>query len=274
MAQDTQMNQKLSGKVALVTGASKSIGQGLAVGLAGAGARVAVNYKNDLAGAEATCARIGQAGGEAEAFQADIGAKAEFEQLVDRVCERFGRLDVLVNNAARTRFGHVFDITEEDFDDVVNTNLRGPFFGSAAAARRMIAQGGGGAIINISSCAAKVIIPHHSSYTMAKGGLESLTRQLAIELAPHVRVNAIAPAPTSNARNLAYDQDYDRKWAAVMPAKRVAQVEDYVGPCVFLASDDAALLTGQILNVDGGWTLIGFTPDLSRFDFSEDRKRG
>ena len=272
MAQDTQMNKKLSGKVALVTGASKSIGQGLAVGLAGVGARVAVNYKNDLVGAEATCERIRQAGGEAEVFQADIGAKADFEQLVDQVCERFGRLDILVNNAARTRFGHVFDITEDDFDDVVNTNLRGPFFGSAAAARRMIAQGGG-AIINISSCAAKVIIPHHSSYTMAKGGLEALTRQLAIELAPHVRVNAIAPAPTSNERNLGYDPDYDRKWAAVMPAKRVAQVEDYVGPCVFLASADAALLTGQILNVDGGWTLIGFTPDMTQFDFSHDRQR-
>ena len=267
------VTEKLSGKVALVTGASKSIGQGLAVGMAAAGARVAVNYKTDAVGAQTTCERIRQAGGEAEAFQADIGSKAEFERLVDRVCERFGRLDVLVNNAAHTRFGHVFDITEEDFDDVVNTNLRGPFFGSAAAARRMIAQGGG-SIINISSCAAKVIIPHHSSYTMAKGGLEALTRQLAIELAPHIRVNAIAPAPTSNERNRGYDPDYDRKWAAVMPAKRVAQVGDYVGPCVFLASEDAALLTGQILNVDGGWTLIGFTPDMTQFDFSQDRQRG
>jgi NAD(P)-dependent dehydrogenase (short-subunit alcohol dehydrogenase family) len=267
------MNGPLAGKVALVTGASKSIGQGLAVGLAAAGARVAVNYKNDAEGAQETCRRIAGAGGEAEVFQADIGAKAEFEALVERVCARFGRLDVLVNNAARTRFGHVFDITEQDFDDVVNTNLRGPFFGSAAAARKMIAQGGGGSIINISSCAAKVIIPHHSSYTMAKGGLEALTRQLAIELAPHVRVNAIAPAPTSNERNRGYDPNYDRKWAAVMPAKRVAYPEDYVGAAVFLASEASALLTGQVLNMDGGWTLIGFTPDMSNFDFSTDRTR-
>jgi NAD(P)-dependent dehydrogenase (short-subunit alcohol dehydrogenase family) len=234
---------------------------------------VAVNFKTDGPGAQTTCERIREAGGEADAFQADIGSKAEFEQLVERVCDRFGRLDILVNNAARTRFGHVFDITEEDFDDVVNTNLRGPFFGSAAAARKMMAHGGG-SIINISSCAAKVIIPHHSSYTMAKGGLEALTRQLAIELAPHIRVNAIAPAPTSNERNRGYDPLYDQKWGAVIPAKRVAYANDYVGTCVFLASDDSALLTGQVLNVDGGWTLIGFTPDMSNFDFAQDRQRG
>jgi NAD(P)-dependent dehydrogenase (short-subunit alcohol dehydrogenase family) len=267
------MDQKLAGKVALVTGASKSIGQTLAIGLAAAGARVAVNYKNDQAGAQSTCKQIAAAGGEADLLQADIGSKAEFEELVERVCQRFGRLDILVNNAARTRFGHVFEITEADFDDVVDTNLRGPFFGSAAAARKMIAQGGGGSIINISSCAAKVIIPHHSSYTMAKGGLEALTRQLAIELAPHVRVNAIAPAPTSNERNRGYDPDYDRKWAAVMPARRVAYAEDYVGAAVFLASDDSALLTGQVLNMDSGWTLVAYTPDLSGFDFSKDRQR-
>src|SRR5258708_39819353 len=118
--EDRSAAQRLAGKVALVTGASKSIGQGLAIGLAAAGARLAVNYKTDAIGAQTTCTRIRQAGGEAEAFQTD-------------------------------------------FAEVVNTNLRGPFFGSAAAARKMIAQGGG-SIINISSCAAKVIIPHHSHF--------------------------------------------------------------------------------------------------------------
>ena len=266
------MQGKLSGKVALVTGASKGIGQGLAIGLAAAGAQVAVNFKTDAAGAERTCQRIREAGGQAAAFQTDIGSKAAFEQLVDAVCARFGRLDVLVNNAARTRFGHVFEITEEDFDDVVNTNLRGPFFGSAAAARKMQEQGG--AIINISSIAARLMIPAHSSYTMAKGGLEALTRQLALELAPAVRVNAIAPTATSTERNRGYDPDYEQKWSAITPAGRVAVVEDYVGPCVFLASDDAAFVTGQILYVDGGWTLQGFTPDMSGYDFSRDRQRG
>jgi NAD(P)-dependent dehydrogenase (short-subunit alcohol dehydrogenase family) len=267
------MTGKLAGRVALVTGASKGIGRGLAKGLAEAGARVAVNYKNDKAGAESTCAEIRAKGGEASPMQADIGLKIDFEDMVTRVCEVFGGLDVLVNNAARTRFGPLFDVTEEDFDDVVNTNLRGPFFGSVSAARHMVANGGG-SIINISSCAAKLMIPFHSTYSMAKGGLENLTRQLAIELAPQIRVNAIAPAPTSTERNRSYDPDYDQKWGKAIPAKRVAFVEDYVGPCVFLASDDSRFMTGQILNVDGGWTLQGCTPDTSNYDFSKDRNRG
>jgi NAD(P)-dependent dehydrogenase (short-subunit alcohol dehydrogenase family) len=115
---------------------------------------------------------------------------------------------------------------------------------------------------------------HHSTYTMAKGGLESLTRQLALELSPKVRVNAIAPTATSNERNTGYDPDFDRKWARVSPLGRVAQAQDYVGPCVFLASDDAALVTGQILYVDGGWTLQGNSPEASDFDYSADRQRG
>jgi NAD(P)-dependent dehydrogenase (short-subunit alcohol dehydrogenase family) len=270
---DFPMAGCLDGKVALVTGASKGIGQGLAVGLAAAGAIVAVNYKTDASGAEITCRTIREVGGTGLPFQADIGIKSAFEALVDAVFSRFGRFDVLVNNAARTRFGSIFELTEEDFDDVVNTNLRGPFFGSVAAARKML-QNGGGSIINISSCAAKLMITHRSSYTMAKGGLESLTRQMAFELAPHIRVNAIAPAPTSSDRNRSYDPNYDDKWSRVIPAGRVARAEDYVGTCVYLASDNSCFLTGQVLNVDGGWTLQGRTPDLSECDYSRDRKRG
>jgi len=266
------MSGKLEGSVVLITGASKGIGQGLAVGMARAGATIAVNYKNDTAGAETTCRLIKEAGGKAEPFQADIGTKADFERLVEEVCKRFGRLDTLINNAARTRFGHAFTITEEDFDDVVNTNLRGPFFGSVAAAKHMMEQGAG-SIINISSCAATLIVTGHSSYTMAKGGLEALTRQLAVEFAPKVRVNAIAPAPTSNERNRGYDPDYDAKWGACIPAGRIGYAEDYVGPAVFLASSDSAFLTGEILHTDGGWTLCGYTPDMSKADFSKDRQR-
>ena len=194
------MGSRLAGKVALITGASKGIGRGLAIGLGAEGARVAVNFKTDPQGAEQTARQVSEAGGEAELFQADIGSKQSFEGMVEAVCRRFGRLDVLINNAARTRFGPFFDVTEEDFEDVVATILRGPFFGSMAAARRMM-EGGGGSIINISSIAVRQIIPFHSSYTMAKAGLEALTRQLALELAPRVRVNCVAPAATSNDRN-------------------------------------------------------------------------
>ena len=266
------MNTRLSGKIAVVTGASGGIGRGLAIGLAANGALVAVNYKNSRAGAEQTLAAIRQAGGEGELYQADISVKVEFESMVDAVVQRFGGLDILVNNAARTRFGPLSEVTEDDFDDVVDTNLRGPLFGSAAAARYMSLRGG--SIINISSCAARMMVPFHAVYTMAKGGLEALTRQLALELAPSIRVNAIAPGPTSTERNRGYDPEYDEKWKCVIPAGRVGCVEDYVGPCVFLASDDSAFITGQIIGVDGGWTIRGYPPDLSRSDFSKDRQRG
>ena len=267
------MSGKLDGKVALVTGASKGIGQGLAIGLGAAGASVAVNYKTDPDGADTTERRIRVAGGEAETFQADIGAKQGIELLVERVFERFGRIDVLVNNAARTRFGPLFESTEEDFDEVVDTVLRGPFFGSLAAAHKM-RENGSGSIINISSIAVNTIMPNHGVYTVAKGGLESMTRQLALELAPEVRVNAIAPTATSNDRNRGYDPDFDLKWSKLTPTGRVAEVEDYVGTCVFLAGDDSALVTGQIIYVDGGWTLQGVTPDMTDFDYSADRMRG
>jgi NAD(P)-dependent dehydrogenase (short-subunit alcohol dehydrogenase family) len=263
----------LDGKVALVTGASKGIGQGIASDLAAAGARVAVNYKTDASGAEATLKKIRQFGGEAQAWQADIGSKLEFERMVESIGSKFGRLDVLVNNAAHTRFAPLFEVTEEDFADVIDTNLRGPLFGSAAAARKML-KCGGGSIINISSCAAKLMLPFHTAYSMAKGGLEALTKQLAIELAPDIRVNAIAPGPTRTERNQGYDPDYEQKWGAAIPARRIASVNDIAGLCVFLASDQSAYITGQIIGVDGGWTIRGCSPDLSTSDFSQDRKRG
>ena len=267
------MNHQLAGKVVLVTGASKGIGQSLALGLAGASATVAVNCKTDTSGAEQTCKGIRELGAQAEVFQADIGSKTAFEQMIEEVCERFGRLDILVNNAARTRFGPPEEITEEDFEDVVSTVLRGPFFGSLAAAAKM-RRTGGGSIINISSIAVRQIMKFHSCYTMAKGGLESLTRQFALELAPDVRVNAIAPTATNTARNLEYDPQFNEKWSSITPAGRVGEGNDYVGPCIFLASDQSEFVTGQIIYVDGGWSLQGRAPDMSDFDFSLDRHRG
>jgi NAD(P)-dependent dehydrogenase (short-subunit alcohol dehydrogenase family) len=267
------MDRALSGKVAIVTGAGKGIGRALAIGLAEHGAAVVVNYKTDAAGAAATAGAIAATGGSALELEADVGRTGEARRLVEETVERFGRIDLLVNNAARTRFGPATGVTDEDWDDVVNTNLRGPFFASVAAAGHM-RERGGGSIVNISSCAATLMIDHHSVYAMTKGGLEALTRQLALELAPLVRVNAIAPAPTSNERNLRYNPDYDRDWGRVIPMGRVAQAQDYVGPLVFLASEQSAFLTGEILHVDGGWTLKGHTPALDHYDYEADRRRG
>jgi NAD(P)-dependent dehydrogenase (short-subunit alcohol dehydrogenase family) len=264
------MSSLVAGKVALVTGSSKGIGRALAVGLAEHGAAVAVHYKTDHAGALETCELIDRDGGISVALGADVSDPVEARRLVAQARTELGGLHVLVNNAARTRFGPPSQVTDEDWDDVVGTNLRGPFVTSIAAAESMEE---GGSIINISSCAASLMIRDHSLYTTAKGGLEALTRQLAFEYAPRIRVNAIAPAPTGTTRAYEYDPQYDEKWGALIPMGRVGRPEDYVGSVVFLASELSAFMTGEVLHVDGGWTLKGHTPLLID-DYSRERERG
>jgi NAD(P)-dependent dehydrogenase (short-subunit alcohol dehydrogenase family) len=262
----------LAGKIAIVTGASKGIGQVLAVGLARAGAAIVVNYKSDAGGADETCRLIDEAGGRARAVQADVSSSAEARDLVEETDSSFGGVDILVNNAGRTRFGPPEGVTDDDWDYVMDTNLRGPFFLTVAAARSM-RERGGGCVVNISSCAATSMIRDHAVYTASKGGLEALTRQLAFEYAPVIRVNAIAPAPTSIERNRQYDADYDENWGRVIPMGRVGFPEDYVGPLVFLASEQSRFLTGAVLNVDGGWTLKAHTPDMDAYSYESDRSR-
>lgn len=263
----------VQGKVVLVTGASKGIGAALAIGLGRGGAAVGVNYKNDAEGAERTVATIRDSGGEAVALRADVGDSTGAREVVAACVERLGRIDGLVNNAGRTRFGPIDEISSEDWDDVMNTNVRGTFAVSVAAAAHM-QRHGRGAIVNISSCAASLGLMYHSVYTTSKGAVEALTRQLALELAPHVRVNAIAPAPTSTARNLEYDPNYDENWGRVIPLGRVGDPDDLLGPLLFLVSDQSRFLTGEVLHVDGGWTLRGVAPDMSEYDFETDRRRG
>jgi NAD(P)-dependent dehydrogenase (short-subunit alcohol dehydrogenase family) len=269
----SERGTELSGKIAVVTGSSKGIGRGLAIGFASRGATVVVNYKTDEHGAVQTAKTISEAGGKAVVIGADVSGPSEARRLIDETVKRLGRIDVLVNNAGRSRFNKVLDITIDDFNDVVGTNLCGTFFASQAAARHM--QGsGGGSIINISSCAATLTALLHSVYTMSKAGLEGLTKQMALELAPLVRVNAIAPGPTSVERSRSYDPNFDKTWGVVVPMGRVAYPEDIVGPAVFLASDQSRYLTGDVLHVDGGWTVQGKTPSMDDFDVSADQKRG
>jgi len=233
------MGTPLSDQVVIVTGASKGIGAAIARGVAAAGASVAVSYKNDADGADQVVRDVVASGGAAVMFQADIGTISGVRKLVADVLSTFGKITGLVNNAARTRFGPLEQVTDEDFDDVVNTILRGPFFGSIAAAAAM-RQAGGGSIVNITSISVRGIMRHHGPYTMAKGGLEAMTRQLAFELAPTIRVNAIGPTATITDRNRGYDPRFGDKWARVIPLGRSAVPEDYIGPTVFLLSDQAA----------------------------------
>jgi NAD(P)-dependent dehydrogenase (short-subunit alcohol dehydrogenase family) len=263
----------LDGKVVLITGASKGIGAGIAVGIARHGAAIVANYKNDAQGAAETVNAIAADGGHAIAIQADVGRPEDARRLVSETVEQLGTVNVLVNNAGRTRFGPANRVSIEDWDDVVTTNLKGVFFTTVAAVENMPPEGG--SVINISSCAAALMVQDHSIYTMSKTGIEGLSRQLALEYAPrNVRVNVVAPAATSVERNREYDPDYDRKWGSVTPMRRVGTPEDYVGPIAFLASDMSAFLTGQTLNVDGGWSLKGHTPDMSDYDYATDRRRG
>lgn len=263
----------LAGQAALVTGSSKGIGRALAVGLAQNGAAVAVNYKTDAEGAAETVQLITDAGGESIAIEADVSVPDEARGLVDEAAERLGRLDVLVNNAGRSRFSPFEEASEEDWEDVVGTNLRGAFFASQAAVKHMRALGKG-SIVNVSSCASVLMVVYHAAYTMSKGGLDALTRQLAFELAPTIRVNAIAPGATGVPRSRDYDPNFDENWGGVIPMGRVIEPEDLVEPVVFLASDRSAVLTGDVLHVDGGWSLQGTVPPMDDFDFEADQKRG
>jgi 3-oxoacyl-[acyl-carrier protein] reductase len=262
---------RLESTVAFVTGASKGIGRGIALGLAEDGAEVAVGYHEDEAGASETVQSIIAAGGEAHPIQVDLASVDACRSAIVAVADRFGGIDLLVNNAARTRFGPIGETTEVDFTDVVNTVLKGPFFRSLFAAAVMKARGSG-SIINISSIAVSGIMPFHGAYTMAKGGLESMTRQMALDFSPEIRVNAVAPGATLTDRNLRYSEGFGEKWSRVTPLGRVLLPNDYVGVVSFLASHEAAMITGQVLYVDGGWSILGHGPDMGEFDFSSDKE--
>jgi len=264
----------VAGMTALVTGASKGIGRALARGLADAGAAVVVNYKTDEAGADRTCAEIAARGGRAWPLAGDLATETGAADLIEQSLRLAGGLDILVNNAGRTMFGPPSAVTPAEWAYVMDTNVRGLFFASVQAAAHMT-QVGRGSIINISSCAATLMIRDHAAYTASKAAVEGLTRQLALEYAPQVRVNAVAPGPSLVERNLEYADSYAESWGRVIPMGHIADpATDLVGPVVFLASDAARYLTGAVLNVDGGWSLRGCTPDMAIHTYDSDRQRG
>lgn len=246
------MSGRLEGKVALVTGAGRGIGRVLAIGLAAEGAVVHVNDVDDP---ESTAVRLPEAQ-RGLSLGHDVSDVAQIRAMFDRL----DRLDVLVNCAGITGWIDVAEPDEAIWDRVIDTNLKGTFFCSTTAAPLMRAAGGG-SIVNVSTVVAARALRNLSAYAASKGGINALTIQLAGELAPYgIRVNAFAPGATNVERNLADDPTYLESWAPLIPLGRVAEPEEMVGPCVFLASDESSHVTGQVLYVDGGWTVAGPSP--------------
>ncbi|HZT31133.1 MAG TPA: SDR family NAD(P)-dependent oxidoreductase [Bryobacteraceae bacterium] len=239
-------------KTALVTGASKGVGKGIALELARQGYDLAVNYQADAPGAEATVAAIQAMGREAFAVQANVGASAEVDRMFAQVLARFSVLHTLVNNAGVQTWKPLLELEEAEWDRVIATNLKGCFLCTQRAGRHM-KEHGGGRIINIGSGCNKVPFPNLVDYTASKGGIEMFTRSAAIELGRYgITVNCVAPGAIEIERTKHETSDYAGTWAPLTPLGRVGQPLDVARAVAFLASEAAGFITGQTIWVDGG----------------------
>ena len=241
----------LEGKIALVTGASKGVGKGIALELARAGCNVAVNYNRDQAGAAGTVREIQELGRTSVAIPGDVSQSDQVDSMFARVFESFGHLDILVNNAGIQTWKPLLELAESDWDRVLGTNLKGCFLCTQNAARHM--RGTGGAIVNIGSGCNKWPFPNLADYTASKGGIEMLTKLAAVELGPyHIRVNCVAPGAIEIERTKTELGDYAGTWSKLTPLRRIGTPRDVGKAVVFLASDEADFITGQTIWVDGG----------------------
>jgi 3-oxoacyl-[acyl-carrier protein] reductase len=244
----------LTGKSALVTGAQQGIGKAIAIALAKEGVDVAINYLDGKTAAEDVATAVQAAGREAVLLAGDVAAPGIPAALVAETLAAFGKIDILVNNAGVFPRVTFLDMTEEDWDFVHSINLKAGFFCAQAAGRAMIAAKTPGVIINLASSAIFGASPRGVHYSASKGGVVSMTRAMAMELAPwKIRVNAIAPGLTDTAqpRYGASEQELAEK-AATMPLGRMGQPEDIANVAVFLASEKSAFMTGQTLHANGG----------------------
>jgi len=246
------MFASLEGKKALVTGASRGIGRAIAVALAEAGADVAINYSGSEAAAAETAAAVEALGRRAVIVKANVGKADEFDAMVKEVIEQLGALDILVNNAGITRDNLIMRMKEEEFDQVIETNLKGVFNGIKAVTRPMMKQRSG-RIINISSVVGVLGNPGQANYVAAKAGVIGLTKASARELASRgITVNCVAPGFIQTDMTDKLPEDMKESLSAGIPLARLGDAADIANAVRFLASDAAAYMTGQTVHVDGG----------------------
>lgn len=245
----------LTDKVAVVTGSSRGIGRAIASALARQGARVVVNYVSNGDAAQAVVDEIAGAGGDAIAIQGDVSDAAQAKRLIDGTLEAYGRLDILVNNAGITRDGLLLRMSEADWDAVLDTNLKGAFNCMKAAAKPMMRQRGG-RIISISSVSGIAGNAGQANYSAAKAGLHGLSKAVARELASRgVTVNVVAPGFVATDLTSDLPENIMATGIERTPLGRIGQVEDVAAAVLYLASDEASFVTGQIIAVDGGLAL-------------------
>lgn len=245
---------KLTGKVAVVTGASKGIGAGIAKALGAAGASVVVNYATDKAGADKVVQEISGSGGKAVAVGASVAKQAEVDQLFAEAKKAFGKVDILVNNAGVYAFSPIESVTEDEIQRQFGTNVTGLLLASKAAVAHFGPEGGN--IINIGSVVSETTLPQSSIYSGTKGAVDAITRVLAKELGPrNIRVNAVNPGLTATEGNASFrgpESPLEKSEVAKTPLGRIGTPEDIADVVTFIASDEARWITGSLLQAAGG----------------------
>jgi len=251
----------VSNKVTIVTGGAQGIGLACGQRFAHDGAHVVLADINEEKG-EAAAATIRSDGGDAIFIGCDVGDKAQVVSLVEKTVDKFGRLDVMISNAAILHIADILDLEEEDYDRVLRINLKGFFLTGQAAARQMVAQGGGGSIINMSSIQAVITLPNILTYAICKGGVKSMTTSMALALADKgVRVNAIGPGSiaTDMVKQLMVDETARKKLLSRTPLGRLGEPSEIASVAVFLASDESSYITGETIYADGGRLGLNYT---------------
>jgi glucose 1-dehydrogenase len=246
---------RLAGKVAIVTGSDSGIGQAIAERFAQEGANCVIDYRQHLDQADVTRQKIEAAGGKAIIVHADVSVLADTANLVEQAWTQLGSCDILVNNAGIEKSADFVDVTEADYDAVLNVNLKGAFFLTQAFVRRLKAAGKPGRVINISSVHEDMVFPHFSTYCASKGAMRMLMRDLAVELGPlGINVNNIAPGAINTPINASLLADKPKLDALLknIPLGRLGKPEEVAGVAAFLASDDGAYVTGSTYFLDGG----------------------